>query len=168
MRSLKLYATVGTPKAGVIAESSQEGDEAEMPQVPIDGMVSQRERWSSRQEKYESRWSSSSSEDSLETGESGGNESFWRSRKSSGSARSRGTTKSSAATSTKAKSVKSLRGRKSEESMRSALGPTFGGFKQEEDVPPVPAPVTPSRSRRMMEGIAKRLGLTPRKLKAAA
>ncbi|WWD16985.1 hypothetical protein CI109_101421 [Kwoniella shandongensis] len=108
----------------------------------------------------ESRWSSST-DGSLQVdegvGESGG---FWNSkpRKSSETTRSRTTVKSS-------KSGKS-RGRKSEETDRMDLD-----LDQAPEVPPVPLPMgvpsTPGRSRRMMNGLVKRLGLTPKKGRAA-
>ena len=97
----------------------------------------------------ESRWSSSS-EESLVTEESG----LWRSRKSEESTRSRitvGTVRSSRSN----RSKKSKKSRRSEDTDRMDL--------EEEEVPPVPMPATPGRRRRMMEGLVKRLGFTPKK-----
>ncbi len=91
----------------------------------------------------ESRWSSSDgsaneSEDAA----------FFKARKSSESIRSRATSN---------KSKRSVKSRKSEET----------DCKDVKEVPPVPSaiPLTPGRSRRMMDGLVKRLGLTPRKNK---
>jgi len=95
----------------------------------------------------ESRWSLSS-EESAATEESG----FWRPRKSEESTRSRitvGTMRSN-------RSKKSKKSRKSEDTERMDLD-------MEEDIPPVPVPTTPGRRKRMMEGLVKRLGLTPKK-----
>jgi len=101
----------------------------------------------------QSRWSLSS-EESGTTDESG----FWRSRKSEESSRSRvtvGTMRSTKST----RSRRSKKSRKSEDTDRMDLD-------LEEDIPPVPipAPATPSRRKRMMEGLAKKLGLTPKKM----
>lgn len=108
-----------------------------------------------------SRWSSSSDDsvgasDARESEDAG---SFWRSRKSSESVRSTKTSKSAAS----GRSKGSKHGHKVQETDRQGL---------EEAVPPVPAtvpenlgPVTPSRRKRMMDGLAKKLGLTPRKNK---
>jgi hypothetical protein len=54
------------------------------------------------------------------------------------------------------KSKKSKKSRKSEDTDRMDLD-------VEENIPPVPVPATPGRRKRMMEGLAKRLGLTPKK-----
>ncbi|ORY26324.1 hypothetical protein BCR39DRAFT_589709 [Naematelia encephala] len=91
----------------------------------------------------QSRWSSSSEESMPGPGESedGG---FWRPRKSFESNRSRATSRS-------------RKSRKSEDTETVEI---------EAPVPPVPkvqVPVTPGRRQRMMEGLVKRLGLTPRK-----
>ena len=98
-------------------------------------------------QRQQSRWSLSSEESMAETEESG----FWRPRKSGESTRSRATI----GTIRSQKSSKSRKSRKSEDTYR---------MEVEEDIPPVPVtPATPGRRKRMMEGLAKRLGLTPRK-----
>jgi hypothetical protein len=88
--------------------------------------------------KEQSRWSSSTE----------GSDDEWRPRKSGESVRSRLTIKSK-------KSARSLKSRKSEDTERMEV--------EETDVPPVPAPVTPSRGRRVVQGLVRRLGLTPKK-----
>lgn len=87
----------------------------------------------------ESRWSSSSEESAMSS----------KTRKSSESTRSRAASM---------RSKRSIKSRKSEESDRMAM-------EVDEVVPPVPPPVplTPGRSRRMIDGLVKRLGLTPKK-----
>lgn len=100
-----------------------------------------------------SRWSSSSEESEATAGEEDSNSSFWRSRKSMESSRSKATTKSK-------KSTKSLKSSKSMQSLNSNVDRMD---VDQEVPPPMPVPVTPGRSRRMMEGIVKRLGLTPKK-----
>ena len=101
----------------------------------------------------ESRWSSSSEESLMDSEETG----FWRPRKSGESVRS----KMTVATTKSSKSSKSLRSKKSS---RRSEDTDRMDLDEDEDVPPVPlAPATPGRSRRMMDGLAKRLGLTPKK-----
>lgn len=99
----------------------------------------------------QSRWSMSS-EESGHTEESG----LWRPRQSEESTRSRVTV--GTMRSTRSLSRRSKKSRRSEDTERMELD-------MEEDVPPVPVTdaVTPSRRKRMMEGLAKRLGLTPKK-----
>jgi len=60
--------------------------------------------------------------------------------------------------STRNLSRRSKKSRRSEDTERMDV-------EMEENVPPVPVPaaVTPSRRKRMMEGLAKKLGLTPKK-----
>ena len=104
----------------------------------------------------QSRWSDSS-EESRTTGDG------WKPRRSGESVRSgksRMTVKSK-------KSAWSLKSRRSEEGDRPSL--------DQMEVPPMPTlkvtgeqrekvmPVTPSRGRRVVEGLARRLGLTPKK-----
>ncbi|KAK8864702.1 hypothetical protein IAR55_001954 [Kwoniella newhampshirensis] len=100
----------------------------------------------------ESRWSSSSDGSVIGEGEEGDGGFWGKPRKSSETSRSRTTIKS-------AKSGKS-KGRKSEESVRMDLD-----LDQAPEVPPVPMdlPNTPGRSRRMMNGLVKRLRMTPKK-----
>jgi len=111
-------------------------------------------------EYQQSRWSSSSEESGLvdEEGEDSG---FWKPRKSGESNRSRITMKSTATGKSKV-SNKSKKNRKSEDTDRMDVD-------GEVNVPPVPAlaPLTPGRSRRIMEGLVKKLGLTPKKNKAS-
>jgi hypothetical protein len=86
---------------------------------------------------------------------------FGNPRKSGESTRSRATMKS-VATAKSRGSTKSKKSRKSEDTDRMEVD-------GEVIIPPVPAlaPLTPGRSRRMMDGLAKRLGLTPRKGRAS-
>ena len=120
----------------------------------LKGMAMGTPRWG---EQAESRWSSSS-EGSVDTmtqsDESGG---FWRPRKSGESTRSKITLRSVKSNGTLRSTWSRKKGRKSEDEER---------MEVDEAVPPVPDPVTPRRSRRMLEGLAKSLGLTPRKKKA--
>lgn len=90
-----------------------------------------------------------------------GDDGFFKPRKSSDTTRSKNTIRSIKST----KSNKSRKGRKSEE--------TVGRMDMDgEDVPAVPTmplmavSTTPGRSRRMINGLVKRLGLTPRKNKS--
>jgi hypothetical protein len=109
----------------------------------------------------QSRWSSSSEESITTHTEETDNDGFWRPRKSGESNRSKITMKSVATGRSKASS-KTKKSRKSEDTDRMEIDAC-------EDIPPVPAtvPLTPGRSRRMMDGLVKRLGLTPRKNKAS-
>lgn len=95
----------------------------------------------------QSRWSSSSAE-SVDTAEDGG---FWKPRKSGESTRS----KITIGTMRSGKSGKSRKSRKSEDTDRMDI--------DMEDIPPVPVPATPGRRKRLLEGLAKKLGLTPKK-----
>ncbi|ORX35600.1 hypothetical protein BD324DRAFT_62825 [Kockovaella imperatae] len=109
-----------------------------------------------------SRWSSSSEESIRSTcasDENGGG--FWRPRKSCESSRSRITLRS-------VKSNTTLRSIKSKKSLKSLRQSDESERMDMDDVPPVPdtlPTLTPTRSRRMLQGIAKSLGLTPRKKK---
>ncbi|WVQ79624.1 hypothetical protein IAT38_001724 [Cryptococcus sp. DSM 104549] len=117
----------------------------------------------------QSRWSAWSSESEGSTSHSkagceeesvgAGDEGFWKPRKSSDTTRStisRGTIKS-----TKSGRSKKEKGRKSEDTDRMELD--LEDVPAVPAMPPVPVPTTPGRSRRMMNGLVKRLGLTPKK-----
>ncbi|WVW84281.1 hypothetical protein I302_106311 [Kwoniella bestiolae CBS 10118] len=115
--------------------------------------------------KLQSRWSSStegSSIDTHENDEDDGGGTF-RARKSNETSRSKLTIRST-------KSTKSRKGRKSEDTDRDRMDVDMPFMANDvPEVPPVPVqmvvPVTPGRSRRMMNGLVKRLGLTPKKNK---
>ncbi|OCF74391.1 hypothetical protein I204_04762 [Kwoniella mangroviensis CBS 8886] len=116
--------------------------------------------------KLQSRWSSSTEGSSIDTHENNEDEGgLFKPRKSNETSRSKVTIKS-----TKSTKSKKDKGRKSEDTDRDRMDldipfPTKGV----PEVPPVPSqiiiPTTPGRSRRMMNGLVKRLGLTPKKNK---
>ncbi|WWC94444.1 hypothetical protein V866_001290 [Kwoniella sp. B9012] len=114
--------------------------------------------------KLQSRWSSSTEGSLIDTHENNEDEGgLFKPRKSNETSRSKLTIKS-----TKSAKSKKEKGRKSEDTDRMDLDIPFP-TNDVPEVPPVPSqmiiPTTPGRSRRMMNGLVKRLGLTPKKNK---
>lgn len=90
-----------------------------------------------------------------------GDDGFFKPRKSSDTTRSKNTIRSIKST----KSSKSRKGRKSEETV-SRMEMYGKGVPAVPTMPLMAVSTTPGRSRRMINGLVKRLGLTPRKNKS--